>query len=80
MTLLDAAKKEGLGLLGTCGGSRICGTCHLVVKPDDFMRVGAPNADEMEILEWVSGLTDTSRLGCQIKVNPDLDGLEVTIP
>lgn len=80
MTLLEAAKKHGLPVLGTCGGSRICSTCHLVVKGEDFARVGPPAPEEFDVLEWMPGLTVTSRLGCQIKAAPELEGLEVAIP
>jgi ferredoxin len=79
-TLLEAAKKHGLPLLGTCGGSRICGTCHLIVKTEDFPRVGSPCSEEMDVLEWIPTFSETSRLGCQIKVQAMLDGLEVRIP
>lgn len=79
-TLLEAAKKRGLPLLGTCGGSRICGTCHLIVRTEDFLRVGAPCSEEIDVLEWIPTFCETSRLGCQIKVQSTLDGLEVRIP
>jgi ferredoxin len=79
-TLLEAAKQHGLPLLGTCGGSRICGTCHLIVNADDFVRTGPPGAEEMDVLEWVPTFCATSRLGCQITVQPTLEGLEVKIP
>lgn len=79
-TLLEAAKKHDLPLLGTCGGNRICGTCHLIVKGEDFSRVGPPCSEEMDVLEWIPTFCGTSRLGCQIQIRPTLDGIEVRIP
>ncbi len=79
-TLLETAKRHDLPLLGTCGGSRICGTCHLHVSIKDFERVGPPQSDEMDVLEWIPTFRETSRLGCQITVRPDLEGLEVSMP
>lgn len=79
-TLLETAKHHDLPLQGTCGGSRICGTCHLYINMRDFDRVGAPSSDEMDVLEWVPTLRETSRLGCQIRVCPELEGIEVSVP
>ena len=80
MTLLEIAQKNGLDLEGTCEGSLACSTCHLIVSEDDFDRLADPSDDEEDMLDLAYGLTSTSRLGCQIVMSEELDGLVVSLP
>ena len=64
----------------SCGGEMACATCHLIVDPKWFPIVGEPSEEEMDLLDMVDNYTDTSRLGCQIKLKKEFDGLEVEIP
>ncbi len=57
-----------------------CATCHVVVDPDWAGRLPPPSDDEEAMLDTVFDLTPTSRLGCQIRLDPALDGLRVTLP
>ena len=57
-----------------------CATCHLIIDPKWFSIVGQPSEEEMDLLDMVNNYKDTSRLGCQIKLKKELDGLEVEIP
>ena len=66
-------------LLAQCGGCLSCATCHVIVHPDDFGRVGPPGEEENELLESSEVRTPTSRLSCQIPFGKDLDGLRITI-
>ena len=67
--------------LGACGGSCACSTCHLIVRDQDvYDRLPEPEDDELDMLELAFGATLTSRLGCQIKMNKDIDGIVVNIP
>ena len=68
------------GIIGECGGSCSCATCHVYVDAAWFERL--PPADEMEqgMLEGAVEPGPLSRLSCQIKIDDGLDGLVVTIP
>ena len=80
LTLMEVARDNDLGIEGTCGGSISCCTCHVVIEKDWFSKVGPANPDEEDMLDLAVDLQPTSRLGCQIEVTPELDGLTVKIP
>ena len=79
-TLMEIARENDLGIEGTCGGSISCCTCHVVIEKDWFSKVGPAIPDEEDMLDLAVDLQPTSRLGCQIEVTPELDGLIVNIP
>lgn len=79
-SIMEAGRDNNLGLEGTCGGSLSCATCHVILDADSFARVGAPSEDEMDMLDLAFGVSDTSRLGCQIKMSDALDGIRVQVP
>ena len=80
LTLMEVARDNDLGIEGTCGGSISCCTCHIVIEKDWFSKVGPANPDEEDMLDLAVDLQPTSRLGCQIEVTPELDGLIVNVP
>ena len=80
LTLMEIARDHDLGIEGTCGGSISCCTCHIVIDKDWFKKVGPANPDEEDMLDLAVDLQPTSRLGCQIEVTQELDGLIVNIP
>ena len=80
ISIMEAGRDANMGLEGTCGGSLSCATCHVVFSSDDFARVGAPSEDELDMLDLAFNVTETSRLGCQIKITDELDGLTATVP
>ena len=80
LTLMEVARDNDLGIEGTCGGSISCCTCHVIIDAEWYKKVGPPNPDEEDMLDLAVDLQPTSRLGCQIEVNENLDGLVVTIP
>ena len=80
LTLMEVARDHDLGIEGTCGGSISCCTCHVIIEKKWFDKVGPANPDEEDMLDLAVDLQPTSRLGCQIEVTPDLDGLIVNIP
>ena len=61
------------------GGCLPGATCHVIVDACGLQRL-APSEDEVDMLDLAFGLSETSRLGCQIEMSEDLDGLKVTIP
>lgn len=73
--------RNDIELEGACEGSLACSTCHVIVLDDKFYQeLPEPSDDENDMLDLAFGLTDTSRLGCQIIAKPELDGLKVAIP
>ena len=66
---------------GACEGSLACSTCHVVVEdPEVFDKLPEACDDENDMLDLAFGLTETSRLGCQIIAKEDIDGIRVKIP
>ncbi|MBL4615974.1 MAG: ferredoxin family 2Fe-2S iron-sulfur cluster binding protein [Magnetovibrio sp.] len=80
LSVLEVAHKNGVDLEGACEGSLACSTCHVVVENKWFEKLAEASEEEEDMLDLAFGLTHTSRLGCQIKMCDELDGLEVTIP
>ncbi|KAF2220641.1 2Fe-2S ferredoxin-type domain-containing protein [Elsinoe ampelina] len=79
--LLDIAQANDLEMEGACGGSCACSTCHVIVEDGDmYDKMEEPDDDENDMLDLAFGLTETSRLGCQIKMSKELDGLVVRLP
>ena len=80
LSLLEVAHHNDLGLEGACEGSLACATCHVIIQSEWFDKLEPASEDEEDMLDMAFGLTATSRLGCQVIVTPELDGLVVTIP
>ncbi|MEZ5742609.1 MAG: 2Fe-2S iron-sulfur cluster-binding protein [Sphingomonadaceae bacterium] len=80
-SLMELGKAKGVaGIMGDCGGGCACATCHVYVDGGWFEKVGEPDDIEFAMLDMVADvMKDTSRLGCQIKMSSDLDGIEVTV-
>lgn len=72
------------GIQGTCGGSMACATCHVYVHPEWKSRVEAQDneksEEEEDMLDMAFDVRETSRLGCQIKLTDELNGLIVALP
>ena len=80
LSVLEIAHRNKIDLAGACEGSLACSTRHVVGAPDDFERLKDPTEDEEDMLDLAWGLTETSRLGCQIIITDELDGLTVKLP
>ena len=80
LSVLEIAHRHGIDIEGACEGSLACSTCHVIVDADWFDRLEEPSEDEEDMLDLAFGLTRTSRLGCQIIVTEELDGLTVRLP
>jgi ferredoxin-2, mitochondrial len=78
--LLDIAQANDLEMEGACGGSCACSTCHVIVESDHYDSMPEPEDDENDMLDLAFGLTETSRLGCQVHMSKELDGLVVRLP
>ena len=79
-TVMQLARTAGVPSFGECNGSLACATCHVVVDPAWSDRLPPPVEDEEAMLDTVFDLTPTSRLSCQIRLTPALDGLRLSLP
>ncbi|WP_137112922.1 2Fe-2S iron-sulfur cluster-binding protein [Rhodobacter sp. SY28-1] len=81
-SLMEAATARGVpGIIGECGGSMSCATCHVVVDPAWSDRAGPPSAFEEDMLDITeAGRQPTSRLSCQIRMTAALDGIVLSVP
>jgi 2Fe-2S ferredoxin len=80
LSVLEIAHKHGVDIEGACEGSLACSTCHVVVDPQWYELLKDASEDEEDMLDLAFGLTKTSRLGCQIVMTEELDGLTVKLP
>ncbi|CAE6441208.1 unnamed protein product [Rhizoctonia solani] len=78
--ILDLAHEHDIDLEGACEGSVACSTCHVILSPEYYDLLPEPDDEENDMLDMAFGLTDTSRLGCQVKLGPELDGMTATLP
>jgi 2Fe-2S ferredoxin len=79
-TLLEIGQANGMEMEGTCESSMACSTCHVIVDESWFTRLPPAREEEEDMLDLCLNLTRTSRLGCQLVLTDDLDGLVVTLP
>ena len=80
LSVLEIAHKNKIDIEGACEGSLACSTCHVVVDPEWYELLKEASEDEEDMLDLAFGLTATSRLGCQIIITEELDGLVVKLP
>jgi 2Fe-2S ferredoxin len=80
LSVLEIAHKNKIDIEGACEGSLACSTCHVVVDPEWYELLKEASEDEEDMLDLAFGLTATSRLGCQIIITEELDGLVVRLP
>ncbi|OAL04254.1 ferredoxin, partial [Phaeosphaeriaceae sp. SRC1lsM3a] len=79
--LLDIAQHYDLEMEGACGGSCACSTCHVIVEDEEYYnKMDEPDDDENDMLDLAFGLTETSRLGCQVVMSKELSGIVVKLP
>jgi 2Fe-2S ferredoxin len=80
LSVLEIAHRNDIDLEGACEGSLACSTCHVIIDPEWYESLQPASEDEEDMLDLAFGLTHTSRLGCQIKITEELDGLTVSLP
>ncbi|KAK6162320.1 hypothetical protein DH2020_002161 [Rehmannia glutinosa] len=81
MSMLEAAHENDIDLEGACEGSLACSTCHVIVMDmEQYNKLPDPTDEENDMLDLAFGLTETSRLGCQVIAKPELEGLRLAIP
>jgi len=80
-TMMRAALSNNVpGIDADCGGSMVCGTCHVHVPEAWLAKLPPKSPMEEEILDCVPQPHPNARLSCQIPVSAELDGIELTIP
>lgn len=80
LSVLEIAHRNNIDLEGACEGSLACSTCHVIVDAKFYDKIPEAKDEEEDMLDLAFGLTHTSRLGCQIIITPQLDGLVVSLP
>ena len=79
-TILETAQENEIDMEGACEGAMACSTCHVIVDEKFFDSLPPPSLDEEDLLDMAYGLAATSRLGCQIVVTQDLEGMTLRLP
>ena len=79
-SILDIAQSNDFDVEGACEGSLACSTCHVIVDPPWYNRLRPAEEEETDMLDLAYGLTRTSRLGCQLLMTEELDGLVINLP
>ncbi len=80
-TVMENAIRNAVpGIEAECGGACACATCHVYVDEAWSNVVGDPDVMEEDMLDFAYEVRPTSRLSCQIKITPELDGLVVQVP
>ncbi|PPR12535.1 MAG: Ferredoxin-6 [Alphaproteobacteria bacterium MarineAlpha12_Bin1] len=79
-SLIQVAWDNDVDIEGACEGAMACSTCHVVVDENWFKKLDETSEEEEDMLDLVYGLSSTSRLGCQIIISEDLDGLILYLP
>jgi 2Fe-2S ferredoxin len=77
MNLMELCKASELPVEGTCGGMALCASCHVYVESEHELK--EQSADEEDMLDQAFFVKPNSRLGCQIRLKDELDGLIVRL-
>jgi ferredoxin len=77
LNMMEVCKSYQLPVEGTCGGMALCASCHMYVESDHPL--SEPSEDEEDMLDQAFFVKGNSRLGCQIKLTNELDGLVVRL-
>lgn len=77
LNMMELCKSCDLPVKGTCGGMALCSTCHIYIESGHDLT--PPSVDEEEMLDQAFFVKSNSRLGCQIRLKAELDGLVVRL-
>ncbi len=80
MNLMEVIRSYELapeGTIGICGGMAMCASCQCYINSNHLLTV--MQDEEEAMLSEAFNVKENSRLGCQIQITKDIDGLEVTI-
>ncbi len=81
-TLMEGAVQNNVQeVAAECGGGCACATCHVFIEPAWISKLPAPAAAEQDLLDCTAvPRQENSRLSCQVKLTPELEGLVVMLP
>ena len=79
-SILQAAWDNNIDLEGACEGSMACSTCHVVIDEAHFANLPDPSEEEEDLIDLAFGVRPTSRLGCQVTLTTETDGVLITLP
>ena len=77
LSLMEVCRSYELPVEGLCGGIALCATCQVYVESEHVLP--EPTDDEWAMLDQAMHVHDNSRLGCQIKIHEEIDGLIVRL-
>lgn len=77
--VMELLREQKAGIEGICGGACACGSCHVIVAPEWADRLPPARDEELNLLDELPVLEETSRLSCQILWHDALDGLTLKI-
>lgn len=81
LSVMEGARDNGIpGIEADCGGACACSTCHVYVDPAWTSKLPEKEAMEEDMLDFAYDAKENSRLTCQLKVTPELEGLRVQMP
>ncbi|KAJ2081381.1 mitochondrial matrix iron-sulfur protein [Coemansia sp. RSA 988] len=78
--LMELAHENDVDLEGACEGACACSTCHIILPDSIYDSLPEPSDEENDMLDLAFGLTDTSRLGCQVMLSPEMEGMRIKLP
>ena len=73
MNIMELCKAYELPVLGECGGMAMCATCQCYLESDT--ELPEQSDSELDMLDQAFFVKDSSRLGCQIHLTPEIDGI-----
>ena len=79
-SILDVAKNNDVELEGACEASIACSTCHCILPDEIYDNLEEACEEEEDMLDLAYGLTHTSRLGCQVFITQEMEGMTVKLP
>ncbi len=78
LSLMEVLKASEYDIMATCGGMALCATCHIQVL-EGMEKLEDRTDPELDMLDTLPDADDDSRLACQIKINPSIDGIKIRV-
>ncbi|MDT8923412.1 2Fe-2S iron-sulfur cluster-binding protein [Pseudomonas taiwanensis] len=80
-TVMEAAVSNMVkGIDADCGGACACATCHVYISDEWKDKLQAAEVMESDMLEYAHEPDESSRLSCQLRITPDMEGLVIRVP
>jgi len=79
-SLLDCAHRFGIDIEGACGGQCACATCHVMLPETLYFKYPPVSDEESDMLDLAADVSDTSRLGCQVRITEEFENSNIMLP